>query len=1061
MLDIFCRRKPVAESIEANPHAERAIAKISKGPFGFFITRIRVVILIILAIILLGVSALFTLPREADPEVKIPIAVVTTAYPGASPSDVESLVTNKIEEKLEQLDNVDLITSSSMLGISSIVVEFEAEADLDSSIQDLKDKVDEVTNLPAEVDDPFVTEIRANDFALISFSLAADLPESQLKQLGELVQDELESITDVSQVLLSGVREREFSVVVDESALQRLNISLSQVVGVISATNMDMPLGDISIDNIDYNLRTVGRFTSIEDLKKVVVAQSGTTVIFLNDVASIEDTFAERNSISRISIDGQPTRNSVSLQIYKKTGGNILNIVDEAKEIMTQLQENKTIPQGVDVQESSDFSSFIRKDLNTLGGSGLQAVFFIFLILWIALNFKEASISLLAIPLTFLMTFIFLQILDFTINSMTLFALVLSLGLLVDTFIVILEGIFHNMRLGYNAVRASLLSVANYKKPLTAGMLTTVSAFVPMLLVSGIMGEYLRVLPITISLTLFSALFISFVIVPGLSGMMLRCGSAEERHKSSVLERYVTNHLRAWYKVKIIEFLDNRKTKIKFSIILGILFITSLGLLVSGVIKVELFPKADTDFAYINLKMPIGTNLEATNEVVEKIESHLFDKKDIKSFVTTVGSAVNLNMGGGSSSSHHLANVNLNLVEAADRDRKSYDIIDDIRNELEIINEGEIEIEELGMGPPTGAPIEARITGDDLIVLDELVNRVEDALSQIEGVINITSTQEISPADFTFKMDNERLARAGLTASDVASTLRIAIYGVAATETLIDNDEVDVVVRYDQSKIASVEDIKNLTIINRQGEKYKLSHLVDFSLEPALAKIRHRDFSRSVNVQAYLRPGFNATQSVIEIEERLSEYQIPTGYEISFGGEVEDIEESFTELWNAMIVAVLLIVLILVLQFNSFTRPLMIVMMLPLMLIGVVVGMLLLQLPFSFAVFLGLISLTGIVVNDAIVLVDKAERNINENKMMPKEAIADAGDTRLQPILLTSITTIIGVIPLAIADEFWFGLSIAIIFGLAFATMLQLFVIPMLYLQFLGKRIIKERGSDY
>ena len=1041
-----------------NIFAEKAIAKTRGNIFGYFITHCRVVILAIITIFIMGGFAVGNIDRESDPEVKIPIAVVTTFYPGASPSDVENLITDELESKIEELDNVKRVTSNSRTSLSSITVEFEAEANLDDSITDLKEKVGYVSGLPDDAEDPSVIQIRANDFPVITFSLAGDLTENQLKQLGEIVQDELEGISGVSKVPLLGVRDKEFSVIINKTSLARLGLSINQIVGAISIANMDMPLGDITVDNIHYNIRTVAKFESIEDLKGVVVGENEGRPILLKDVAEIKEQFTEQNIVSRISIDGQPAQNTVSLQIFKKTGGNILDMVDAAKVKVAQLQEDKIIPAAVKVEVNNDYSSFIREDLDTLGRSGLQATILIFMIMFVALSFREAILALFAIPVTFLISFIVLYYSGYTLNSMTLYALVLSLGLLVDSFIIILEGIFHNIREdGYPSVKAALLSVANYSKPLTAGMLTTVAAFFPMLLVSGILGEYLKIFPITIAIVLISSLFVSLVLVPSFAGMFLKKSQFAKSKKESILERYLTTRLRKKYRSVIVDFLKSRKQKVKLVISLVILFFASLGLLIGGIVPVELFPKIDVDFTYVDIKMPIGTELQETEKGVAQVEDQLYQNPNIKNFVTTIGQSSSIGSFDPGSSNEHVASISVNLKDSDNREKKSFDVVEDIREQIKVINAGDIIIKELTSGPPTGAPVEARITGDDLMILDQVANQIKEVLISLDGPINIDSNQDISPADLTFKLDKEAIARSRLTIGDVSSMLRTAIFGVTATEVSIDGDDIDVVVRLDKDKISSVEEIKNLSIINNSGQTVKLSSLADFSLEPALASIRHRDFERTISVSSDLEPGFTAAAVVAQAEEKLAtEYNIPAGYQVNFGGEVEDIEQSFSELWSAMIVAVLLILIILVLQFDSFLRPITVLMTLPLMLIGVVIGMLIFRLPFSFPVFLGLISLSGIGVNDAIVLVDKTKRNIEEKKMQAVEAIADAGDTRLQPILLTSITTIMGVIPLAIANEFWVGLSISIIFGLLFATILQLFVIPMIFVKFEGKRINKQ-----
>jgi len=1040
--------------------AEEAIERTRKNVLGYFITHFRVVTLVIIAIVILGSLALANIPRESDPEVKIPIAIVSTFYPGASPADVENLVTDKVENKLEELDNVKLITSSSKNSLSSIVVEFEADANLDNSIRELKDKVSEVTDLPSDAEDPVTTQIRADDYPIITFSLSGDLTESQFKQLGEKVQDELESISGVSKAPLIGVRDKEYSVLVDKTALSRMNLSLSMVAGAIKASNLDLPLGDVNIDNLNYNIRSVGKLDSIDDLKKVVVDVNQGRTVLLEDIATVSEQFVEKKNSSRISISGANVEDNISLQVYKKTGGNILDIVDTAKTKVQTLKDEKIIPDNVKLEINNDYSSLIREDLNTLGSSGVQSTILIFIIMFIALSFKEAIIALFAIPATLLITIIVLYFSGYTLNSMTLYSLVLSLGLLVDAFIVVLEGIFHNIREGQSSLKAALLSVSHYAGPVTSGMFTTVAAFFPMLLVSGILGEYLKVFPITIGITLTASLFVSLVLVPSFAAMFLKKSQFVGTAKKSLLEKYITDKLRAKYRQVIAVFLRSKKWKFKFTLTLTALFVASLALLVTQVIPVELFPKADSNFVYVNVKMPVGTDLETTSAVVSQVEEGLYKYPQIKNFVTTVGQSTSIGSFESGSASENLASISINLMDKADRKEKSYDIVDSIREDIKTINEGDITVTELSGGPPTGAPIEARISGQDLAILENIANKVKDTLKNTQGVINVSSDRDSSPADLTFNLNKDNISKSGLTVSEVSSYLRTAIFGVTATTISQGKNDLDVVVKFDKNKVSSVEQIKNLSIVNNRGQEIKLSYLADFSLQPAFANIRHRDFDRTISVTADLKSGYTASKVVPQVEDTIkASGLISQGYTVDFGGEVEDIQQSFSELWNAMIVAVILILIILVLEFDSFIRTAIILMSLPLMLIGVVVGMAIFHLPFSFMVFLGLVSLAGIGVNDAIVLMDKTKRNIDEKNMGAIEAVADAGDTRLQPIMLTTITTIMGVIPLIYANEFWIGLSVSIIFGLLFSTILQLFVIPMLFVRFEGKRIDKDKAE--
>lgn len=1046
-----------SDAYRLDPHAATRIEAERRGLFGFFIVRSRLVLLLLSAITFGGLIALYNIPREADPEVKIPIALVTTVYPGASPADVETVITKEIEGAIESLSDVRRVASASSAGISSITVEFEAEADLEKSIRDLKDAIDTVNDLPEDAFDPVVTEIRANDIPIVTFSLGSSLDERRLKELADTIQDELDHIPGVSSVTITGARNREFDVRVGSAALARINISLSQIVAALAAANVDIPLGDLTIDGADYHVRATSKFTSIDDIKGVAIATNEGTVIRIGDIARVEDAFEKRTTSSYISIGGAPARPTLSLQVFKKTGGNIIAIVDTAKDTIDELKTSGIIPRDVSVEVSSDYSKFIRDDLETLGGSGVESAVLVFFVMLLALSFREALVALFAVPFTFLITFVILYITGNTLNSLSLFSLVLSLGLFVDAFIVILQGIFINLKHGYKPLDAALLSVSHFKLPLLAGAFTTVAAFVPMLLVSGIVGQYLRVMPITISVTLVASMFVTLVLVPALAAIFIKPSSAERPIKESIMERYVTNRLTRTYRENIMKFLSSRRAKRRFSFIVAILFFGSMAFLVTGYIPVKLFPTIDVDFTFIDVEMPVGTDREETEAVVQQVEDKLYSRQDVKSFVTTIGGVSSFGFDGAGAGGDHLAHVNVNFKPFGERSLKSYEIVEEIRKDLEAIPQGTITIRAIQGGPPTGAPIEVRVSGDDLGVLEELSSRVERSLIETEGTLNVKNNREVSPADITFALNRTALAEAGFSAAEVAGYIRTALFGVTATEVTLADTDIDVVVRLERGDVDTLDALKNLAVPNRSGEFTAITRLADFSLKPALATIRHRDFKRSVSLTADVKEGYTPAQIVPQIEERVRAEAIPDGYEIAFGGEVEDIERSFTELWYAMIVAVILILAILVLQFDSYLKPLVILSALPLSIIGVVVGLLLLRLPFSFSVFLGIISLVGIAVANAIVLLDKVDRNRKEFTMSLRAAIADAGQRRLEPILLTTLTAIVGVVPLARADEFWLGLSVAIGFGLAFATVLQLYVVPMLYLKLEGW-FIKRRA---
>jgi len=731
------------------------------------------------------------------------------------------------------------------------------------------------------------------------------------------------------------------------------------------------------------------------------------------------------------------------MQIYKTAGGNIINIVDSAKENLDQLQQQKIIPEGVNIVVTNDNSEYVRNDFKTLGNSGIQTLILIFIVLAIALSLRFALIALFAIPLIFLMGLTIISIQGSTLNSLTLFSLVLSLGLLIDTTIILLEGIFEGLQRGYGARESALFSISIYKWPIIAGVLTTIAAFVPMFLVSGIVGQFLVTLPLTIAAVLGSSLVIGLMVMPPLAAFFMQGASERKALEHNRFQKGIIKPLSEKYRRKINELLTNKKTRRKMYLLISALFVVSFGLIGGGVLKTELFPQVDVGFLIVNVELPQGTVLEETERKVNQVEEIITQMPEMKNYVANIGQSGEFGFGGGGSSAAHLANITINLVDEEERDLKSYDIANIWRPRMEEIEGVIITVEEISGGPPTGSPVELQILGDDFAAMGQAANDIKLMLGEIPGVIEISSTDKPSPPEFTFELDHERLGQYNLSAAQVSSVLRAAIFGTEASEVTLDDEDVDINVIYG-SGAESVDEIKNLEITNVQRQNIKVSQVADVELAPALQTIRHRDLNRVIYVSAN-----NESRTVREITEdvdrKLAEIDILPGLQIEQAGEFEDEAQAFTDLYKAMIVAVLLVIFIMVLQFDSYKQPFVIIMTLPLAFIGVIFGTLLFGLPFGFSTFLGIVALGGIVVNDAIVLIARINDNLRNRDMSFNQAIAEAGEARLQPIILTTVTTILGVTPLAFADEFWRGLSIAIIFGMIFATFLTLFVVPVLY----------------
>ena len=1036
---------------------QEAFKKEEKSLTGFFIKNFRFTYLILFAILILGFYALFTLPREANPEVKVPFALVSAVLPGASPTDTEQLITDKIEEKVKNLDNLDKYTSSSGRGISTVFVQFDADANLDESFRKLREAVDNAKpNLPPEAEDPFVSELNISDIAIVTYSLVGDLSDVELKKYADILRDKFESIKNVSRVEILGGLKREFQVVIDQKKLANFNISLAQIAAAIARANINLPAGDIEIDGFNYNVRVEGRLNSAEHLKDIVVATYNGTPVYIKDLGRVIDGYKDRGTESRIGFKNEPPRNTISLRIFKKTGGNILNIVDESNLAIEEAKTSGVLPGEITIQKTNDNSVFIRDDLNRLGMNGLETMALIIIILFIALSFRGAFITGLSVPIAFLMTFILLKNMGETINSITLFSLVLSLGLMVDNSIVIIEGINEYMtKYSKSVYQAAILSVWNFKWPIIAGTMTTVAAFLPILLVSGILGEYLSVMPITISATLISSLFVAIIIIPTLISRFLKINNnknagpnnangARKKRRHQAIKKIRTK-LQNYYTRAMGKILPNKKRRRVIIATAWILFAISLALPISGLMKIEMFGKVDIDYVIVNIKLPVGSSLAKTKKITQEVEAKIARLPELDNYVTSIGTSQSLGYSDQiSSNSSNLANITVNFVDEKDREQKSFEIAKRMRPELKKIQGAEVTVEEIGAGPPAGQPIEVRVFGDDLIKLNQIADNIIAYFKTVPGVVNIKNSVREATGEFTFSVNKEKANFYGLDVAGIASNLRGAVYGAKASVVTINGEDIDITVKYNEKNFQSIDDLENILLFTPRGENIPLKQVADLKLKPSLLSIAHKDGQRIVTVTAGTEKNVDLQAVFDDFDIYKNKLNLPANYKIETGGELEDIAKSFKELFLSMILSVILIAFILVLQFNSFRQPFIILFTLPLAIIGVMFGLNILRMPFSFTVFIGLVALSGIAVNDAIVLIDRVNKNI-QNGMEFNEAIVDGGAARMQPIFLTSLTTIAGIFPLIFADELWRGLAITIIFGLMASTVLTLIMVPIIY----------------
>ena len=1047
-------------------------AKLQGSLWAFFVRNGHMTILALIGCLLGGYYALGQMPVESDPEVKIPIGIVSTPYPGASPGDVEKLLTDKLEDRLKNIDNLKTITSNSLEGLSSITVEFEADADLKESIRELRDEVDASRrDLPQESEDPIVTEVRAGDRSIITFTIIGSQPMDVFKEYSDIFEEELEAIAGVNKVEVSGLPNREIQVFVDRKALEGFGLSITDVTRAVSANHIDFPVGTIRTDNYYYQVSLKAEFSSAEELQALAVASNNGRTIYLRDIAQVRYVFAETATETRLFVAQEGEyKQAVSLGVYKKTGEDLVTMAAEAQRVMEEFR--KALPEGMSVLITDNEADRINEDITQLRRSAMQTIIIIAITLLLVLGVKEAIAAAMSIPILYLISFIGLWLIGETFNFLTFFALILSLGVVIDTSIVVIEGIYENMKKhSMDAVEAALASVATFKAPLIAGTLTTLGAFLPLGLMTGIMGEYVKHIPITVNITLLASLFTALFILPAVAIWILQRDFKKLEHKP--LMKKQVDQLGEWYGKHIHLILHSQKRRRWWVASMCIAFVMSGALFATGIVKFNLFSSVDSNIFFVNVSAPEGTSLERTKEIMKSVEAIVEDTPELKRFVVTYGGGgFSADIGGSSAGASHKASINVTLTDPADRSIPSYRISQELREKLRVITEAEVLVEELQAGPPSGAAIQARILGDDVRVVQEYAATVENILRDINGTVDVTNDLELSPGEYHLKPKRDRLAYFGINASDVGGLIRASVFGDVGTEIRQSGEEEDIAIRIDyrdpfctnepvnrlleardnvticRSNPEDIAELLNMLVVTQQGQ-VPLSELVTAELTSAVTTIRHYDTERVVNVKAGVAEGVIPADTLRELQLRLASKPVPAGIYVEYGGENEDTAESMASLASASVLAMLLILVILVYQFKSFKQVFIVFTTMPLAIMGVLYGLAIIRIPLSFPGMIGIVALLGIVVNDAIVLIDK----INQNRVFESDltkAVEDGCKQRLEPVIMTTLTTALGVIPLIFSGETFRDLAIVMAVGITVATIFTLVVIPVLYVALEG-----------
>lgn len=1048
-------------------------------------------------LIIFGVYCYQALPRESEPDITIPNIFVSTEYKGVSPTDIETAITTEIEKKLKGLEGLKKISSVSSEGQSMINVEFVTGTDIDKALQDVKDKVDEAKgDLPSDLeDDPSVFEVNLSQMPIIVFSLSGTCGLSCLKDIADDLQDEIEAITGVMEVEVNGGLEREIRVEVVPEKLAYYGLTINSLQNAVQSENQNTSGGAIRLGQGRFQLRVPGEFKTPEEIYGLVIGTHKGEPVYLKDVAQVIDGFKEETSISRLN-----GRDAVNLAIKKRTGENIIAISKQVDKIIEA--ERLKWPMGTEISKVLDKSRDIEVMIADLENNIYSGLVLVLLVIFLSMGFRNAVLVSLSIPFSMFISFIILYMMGITLNMVVLFSLTLALGMLVDNAIVIVENSYRFMQQGASRVQACMRATGEVAWPVIGSTVTTLVAFYPMLYWPGIMGEFMRFLPITLIVTLSASLFVALVINPAMGSLFMKVKgrSADTGMTIEEMSAAVDKPLQIkgfWttlYSRTLTACLEKPWSILGLSFC-GLILMFESWLLVIGLEKpVEFFPEIDPKGFYVNIETPEGADLDFIDKIIQRVElaiagvgnaknsvkemaslealapkqytkpdgEQYFGPSDLKNVKDVYMQGVTSAGPGSAFSANSPNHVGVRFLELEERSESSHNTVNTIRERVKDIPGGKITIAKEEEGPPTGAPINLEISGPDFDVLGKIAGQVKNVLVQIPFVEDVRDDFVEGIPSVQVVVDRQKAALFGLTTDMIGFALKSAYNGLNVSSFRQGNDDFDITLQLKESDRRVVDVLHQLLLPTPSGETVPLSTVASVTFAGSIGDINRINNKRVVTVKANIEES-KTTGPVVrqEAAKFMEQVILPAGYTMKFTGEQDEQKESQDFLTKAFLVALLLIFLTLVAMFNSVSQPFIIMTSVVLSLGGAFLGMAVFRSPFGIIMTgVGVISLAGVVVNNAIVLLDYTNK-LRERGHALKDAVVSAGATRLRPVLLTAITTILGLIPMVtgISYDFhtwsmawvsessmwWKSMANVVIFGLLVATFLTLIVVPTLY----------------
>ncbi|HMW34746.1 MAG TPA: efflux RND transporter permease subunit [bacterium] len=1034
------------------------------------------VYILMMIIVILGTMSYSSLPREAAPDISIPLVIVSVPYVGVSPADMEGLVTQPMEKELKSLKDVKEITSSSKEGLSTIRVEFETGIDIDEALRRVRDKVNQTKpKLPSDILEPIISEINFSEFPIMFVTLGGDLGLARMKRIAEDLQDKIEAVPGVLSSDITGSLEPEVQVNCDINRLKGYSVSFDDVINAIRSENLTTPGGAINNGTTEYSVRIPGEFAAPKPIEDLIIKMRHGSPIYVRDVATVEYLFEDRSTYSRLN--GSPV---LTLSVKKRAGENLIQIADEVKTILSDEKAN--FPPGLHVRITNDASIDIKRSVKELENSVVTGMVLVVLVLFMFFGMKNSFLISTSIPISMLIGFVILSFMGVTLNFVVLFALVLVLGILVDDAIVVIENIYrHQHEYGKNPIQAAKDATREVSIPVATSTFTTISGFLPMLFWPGVIGDFMYYLPLTLIIMMGASIFTAYVISPTQGAQFIDYhkemkalnSSMQQKHwwthynPFSRLYHYVDTHFfpRAQEKyVKTLQLTLRHKT---MTVVLsGVLLFAMTFLFVAFSKGVEFFPETQPNQVSVNIAMPSGTPLEMTNAVTAMVEErmkHVEGVKDMEFVVANVGTSEDPFDFGGQGTPNK-SQISINFYEKMKREKNTFETMESMREHAKGIAGAEIKVKGQENGPPVGAPVSIDLSGDDFRMLAQLSEKIQSEIRSIPGLVDLKDDYDAGKPEIQVIVDREKAALLEMSTGQIAMAVRTAINGTEASKFRVGEDEYKITVRLREDQRQSPSEIENLniTFMNNRGVlmSVPLASIATVVHSNGLSNVRRKDLRRVITISGDVQNRL-ANDVLHDVREKLKTFKLPNGYRIEYTGENKEMDKAMAFLAKTLVITILLIFLVLVSEFNSVKVPMVIMVSVPLSLIGVFLGLLLTGTPFGVIMTgIGVISLAGIVVKNAIVLLDFT-KHLRGSGMTLDEALAEAGRTRLRPVLLTAATTILGILPLASgidfdwrewhfiigaeSSDFWRPLGVAVIFGLTVSTFLTLVIVPTTY----------------